>query len=374
MTITESILGGLRQPVLVLDEAFKPQFANPAFFDLFELPSAALTGNPIVEFVSGGRCIPPLKDVLEAIINNDANDGEVAALYTLPAGKRLFLVINAKWIRVSDASEILLVEPRDVTDTMAAKQQSSELNKALQTHSTTLDALNKELESYSRSVSHDLRMPLRFVNRIAHLLLTEPGSFLSETAMQQVNMILQATTEMARLIDRLLLFSHTGQTPITPRRVNLRRLCQDVVKELQQSFDDGMVDIEIQELPPCKGDRTLLKAVMSNLLENAFKFTQGGEWAQVTVGCTEAGDEMVYFVQDNGIGFDMEEADALFIPFHRLHKKTDFAGVGLGLALVKRIVERHNGRVWCESERTKGTTFYFTLGGGAYNQKKESST
>jgi PAS domain S-box-containing protein len=255
---------------------------------------------------------------------------------------------------------------RDITERKRAKdallQARDRLEERVAKRTHELDATNKALESYSHSVSHDLRTPLRFVNRITHMLLHDPEANLSNAAVQQVNMILQATGEMAKLIEKLLVFSQVSRETIIKNRVDLRRLFQGVVKELRHVQVDRSVDIVIQNLAPCHGDRTLLKEVVANLLENAFKFTRRREIARITVGCTETTAETVYFVQDNGVGFDMSNADSLFVPFHRLHKPDDFEGTGIGLALVKRIIERHGGRVWAEGEVDKGATFYFTLG------------
>jgi PAS domain S-box-containing protein len=251
----------------------------------------------------------------------------------------------------------------DITDLREAESRIKELNVALQAHVATVNTVNKELESYSHSVSHDLRTPLRFVNRIAHLLLHEPGANLSSGATQQVNMILQATDEMAKLIESLLAFSQVSREPITKRPIDLRRLFQEVAKELKHTQESCGVEIVIQTMTPCYCDRTLLKDVVVNLLTNALKFTRWRENARITIGCSEASGETVYFVQDNGVGFNMNDADFLFVPFHRLHNPSDFEGTGIGLALVKRIIERHGGRIWAEGEVDKGATFYFTLGG-----------
>lgn len=252
----------------------------------------------------------------------------------------------------------------DVTEEKETGLRIEELNNALHEHVATVEAMNAELESYSHSVSHDLRTPLRFVNRIAHLLLHEPGAHLSNGATRQVNMILQATSEMAKLIENLLVFSEVGREPIRERRVDLRRIFQEAAKELEHAYETRKVEIAIQSMASCKGDRVLLKEVAVNLLANALKFTRRRSKTRITVGSTETDSEAVYFVHDNGVGFDMSNSDSLFLPFQRLHRQADFEGTGIGLALVRRIVERHGGRIWAEGEVDKGATFYFTLGGG----------
>jgi light-regulated signal transduction histidine kinase (bacteriophytochrome) len=175
-------------------------------------------------------------------------------------------------------------------------------------------------------------------------------------------MILQATSEMAQLIEKLLAFSQIHREPIRKRRVDMQKLCQEVVKELQHAQEGGCVEIEIRNLAPCLGDRSLLKEVVMNLLDNALKFTRPREKARIAVGCTETKAETVYFVQDNGVGFDTSDSNLLFVPFRRLHKPADFEGTGIGLALVRRIIERHGGRIWAAGKVDKGATFYFALG------------
>lgn len=362
MKTAESILKTLHQPVLVLDRTLRPLIANPAFYHTFGLASTDLDQRFINAFVFGKGCEPPLRVVLESIIKNQSDVQGVETLCTLNSGKQIVLMVNARRIHTDALPEMILIEPRDITKEKKTELRIQELNEALQAHVAAVDAVNKELESFSHSVSHDLRTPLRFVNRIAHLLLHEPGAQLSGGAAQQVDMILQATSEMAKLIENLLVFSQVGREPIRKRRVDLRRIFQEVVKDLRHAQECCNAEIVIENLAPCQGERTLLKEVAVNLLANAIKFTRRREKAQITIGCTQTMDAIVYFVQDNGVGFDTADTDSLFIPFHRLHKPADFEGTGIGLALVKRIIEGHGGRVWAVGEVNKGATFYFTLG------------
>jgi len=362
MKIAELILSSLQQPVLVLDGSLRPLIANPSFYRTFGFAPTELEGPLMQEFISGQICEPSLLEVLESVTAKGIHLEGIETVCTLRTGRRIFLLVNARRIHAEGLPEMILVEPRDITKEKEAELRIQELNDALQEHVATVDAVNKELESYSHSVSHDLRTPLRFVNRIAHLLLHEPGAHLSSGATQQVNMILQATSEMAKLIENLLVFSQISREPIRKRRADLRRLFQEAVKELEHAQENRSVEIVIQDLAPCQGDRALLKEVVVNLLANALKFTRRCEKARITIGCTETEVVTTYFVQDNGVGFDMSDSDSLFVPFHRLHKPADFEGTGIGLALVRRIIERHGGRIWAAGEVDKGATFYFTLG------------
>jgi PAS domain S-box-containing protein len=234
----------------------------------------------------------------------------------------------------------------EITVEKEAELHIQELNASLQEHVAIVDAANQELESYSHSVSHDLRTPLRFMNKIAHALLHDTDSHLSHSATKQVNIILQAASEMSALIENLLVFSQVTRVPMKKRRLDLERFFREAVKELEQAQENRSVEIVIQDLAPCQGDRTLLKQVVLNLLANALKFTRLCKKTQITIGCTPMNGEHVFFVQDNGVGFDMNESGLLFVPFRRLHSSDKFEGSGIGLALVKRIIERHGGRIW----------------------------
>lgn len=361
MKIEESILYSLQQPVLVLDGALHPIFANPSFFQLFELSSKDLKGEFVSKLLRGNICEPSLRLLIEPTSNNAEHQNGFESVCTLNSGKEIFLSVKACQLNEYSKVDRVLLELRDITKEKTAELSIQELNETLQKHAITVDAVNEELESYSHSVSHDLRTPLRFVNRIAHLLLHEPAGNLSDVAVKQINMIMQATTEMGKLIENLLIFSQVSREPIKKRRVDLKKLFIEAMKELENEQEEREVKIIIEEMEPCQGDRTLLKEVASNLIANSLKFTRQHKKAQISIGCTKTANETIYFIKDNGIGFDVEKSDALFLPFHKLHTMTEFEGSGIGLALVKRIIERHDGRIWAESEMGKGAAFYFTL-------------
>ncbi len=228
-----------------------------------------------------------------------------------------------------------------------------------------LEGTNAELESFSYSVSHDLRAPLRAIHGFARILLEDHHAKLDPEAQRLLGVIDQNTRRMGQLIDDLLAFSRLGRTDLTTGPVDMKELTRLVADDVQRAESDrnGSLEIRIDPLPPARGDRGLLRQVISNLMLNAAKFTRGRPSARIEVGSHPNGDEVVYYVKDNGAGFDARYADKLFGVFQRLHSAEEFDGTGVGLAIVKRIVQRHGGRVWAEGAVNQGATFYFTLPG-----------
>ena len=228
-----------------------------------------------------------------------------------------------------------------------------------------LEGTNAELESFSYSVSHDLRAPLRAIHGFSRILLEDHNAKLDPEAQRLLAVIDQNTRRMGQLIDDLLAFSRLGRTDLSTGPVDMKELTQLVADEVQrgEAGRDGSLEIRIDPLPPARGDRGLLRQVISNLLLNAAKFTRGRPSATIEVGSQADGGQTVYYVKDNGAGFDARYADKLFGVFQRLHSTEQFDGTGVGLAIVKRIVQRHGGRVWAEGAVNQGATFYFTLPG-----------
>ena len=228
-----------------------------------------------------------------------------------------------------------------------------------------LEGTNAELESFSYSVSHDLRAPLRAIHGFARILLEDHNAKLEPEAQRLLGVIDQNTRRMGQLIDDLLAFSRLGRTDLTTGPVDMKELTQMVADEIQraEASRNGSLEIRIDPLPPARGDRGLLRQVMSNLLQNAAKFTRDRPSARIEVGSRPDSGQTVYYVKDNGAGFDVRYADKLFGVFQRLHSAEQFEGTGVGLAIVKRIVQRHGGRVWAEGAANHGATFYFTLPG-----------
>lgn len=227
--------------------------------------------------------------------------------------------------------------------------------------SRLLEQANAELESFSYSVSHDLRAPLRAINGFSLALLEDYGTTLPPDGQALLARVRENTKRMAQLIDDLLVFSRLGRKPLEMGLVDLASLTQSVVEEQRQAEPKRAIEVVVHALPATLGDAGLLRQALSNLIENAFKFTRRQPKARIEIGSRVEGAETVYYVRDNGAGFDMNYAERLFGVFQRLHRQDEFAGTGVGLATVQRIVNRHGGRIWAEARPNEGATFFFTL-------------
>ena len=225
-----------------------------------------------------------------------------------------------------------------------------------------LEAVNKELEAFTYSVSHDLRAPLRHVDGFAKLLCEEFAPQLDATAQHYLSRIQAGTRQMAQLVDDLLNLARVGRQEVRRQVTGLNSVVTEVQAELKAEAQGRQIEWRIDSLPFVDCDPTLLKQVFSNLLSNALKFSRPRTTAIIEVGQVERNGQSAVFVRDNGVGFSMKYADKLFGVFQRLHRAEDFEGTGVGLATVQRIIHKHSGQVWAEAELDKGATFYFTLG------------
>jgi PAS domain S-box-containing protein len=254
----------------------------------------------------------------------------------------------------------------DITDSKNKENEVAALNATLERRvedrTRDLTFANKELESFSYSVSHDLRAPLRHIDGFARILSDEYAAELPEEARGYLNRILKSTTDMGKLIDSLIKLAHLGRRELTCEKVNLGEIVKAAIADLPQAEPARNVEWRIETLPAVKCDPDLIRAVLTNLLSNALKFTRTRDTAIIEVGTAAKDGELAFFVKDNGVGFDPHYADKLFGVFQRLHPQEKFEGTGIGLATVQRIVQRHSGRIWAESALDQGATFFFTLG------------
>lgn len=239
-----------------------------------------------------------------------------------------------------------LITISDITDTKARKE---------------LEEANRELEAFSYSVSHDLRAPLRSIDGFSQMLLEDYADKLDDKGKDYLRRIRAASQRMSQLINDLLTLSRISRADMHFEELNLTAMVEEITAELRQSQPERDVEFIIEPNVKAYGDSHLLRIVLENLLSNAWKFTSKHKSAIIEFGVKEHDGKTVYFVRDDGAGFDMAYVDKLFVPFQRLHEQDEFEGTGIGLATVQRIVHRHGGTVWAEGEVEKGATFYFTL-------------
>ena len=243
------------------------------------------------------------------------------------------------------------------------RQLNAELEQRVAERTAQLESANKELESFSYSVSHDLRTPLRGIDGFARILIESYAAHLPLDGQHHLQRVRDNAGRMSQLIDDLLAFSRLSRQPIRKQSVDPAALVRQVLDELKPDYNSRQVEIVVGDLPACHADPALLRQVWVNLIGNALKYSSKRERARVEIGWTGE----AYLVRDNGVGFDMRYADKLFGVFQRLHRDEEFEGTGVGLANVKRIIERHDGQIWAEAEVDKGATFYFTLGDHNYS-------
>ncbi len=266
----------------------------------------------------------------------------------------------------SPASGLVAVLFSDVTDRRRAEQEvlklNAELEERVEARTAELAEANKELEAFSYSVSHDLRAPLRAIDGFSSAVLKHYLDSLDDRGQDYLRRIRAAAQRMARLIDDILGLSRASRADMHRQQVDLSAVAAEILRDLQSSQPERRAEVTVQPEMLVNGDPHLLRIVLDNLLGNAWKFSAHRSLTKVEVAYLEQDGERVYYVRDNGAGFDPTYADKLFSPFQRLHTEEEFAGTGIGLALVQRILRRHGGRIWAESAVDQGATFYFTLG------------
>jgi light-regulated signal transduction histidine kinase (bacteriophytochrome) len=236
-----------------------------------------------------------------------------------------------------------------------------ELEKRVAERTAQLEEANEELEAFSYSVSHDLRAPLRHIDGFVEILRSGAGARLDQESQDHLRTIAEAARHMGKLIDDLLLFSRMARAKMTTRKVSLASLIQDARRQLEPEAKGREVDWIIAPLPEVVGDPSLLKQALVNLLSNALKYTRMRPKTRIEIGVKPAKEEFIIFVRDNGAGFEMRFANKLFGVFQRLHRASEFEGTGIGLANIRRIIQRHGGRTWAEGRLNRGATFYFSL-------------
>jgi signal transduction histidine kinase len=249
----------------------------------------------------------------------------------------------------------------DITDRERLRREREALNATLARNVVELESLNRELESFSYSVSHDLRAPLRAIDGFSRILLEDHAAQLSPEAGRLLGVVRERAQRMGRLIDDLLRFSQLSRQELELAEIDMTALVGSIVRDLQLDATHNGAEVVATPLPGARGDAGMLRQVWINFISNALKYSSRAPHPKVEIGGRDDGTERVYWVRDNGVGFDMAYVGRLFGVFQRLHRTEDFEGTGVGLAIVQRVVVRHGGRVWAEGKPDAGATFYFSL-------------
>ena len=357
------ILSSMHIGILMVTDENKVEFANDAFCNIFALQESPdeLTKISANEMIAKIR--PSYIDPDAAI----ARISEIVSLGQQVRGEEIVMQGERTFLR--DFIPIHIGEKKfgrlwvhmDITSRKQAEDKLAQQAMQLQERTARLEEINKELESFSYSVSHDLRAPLRAIDGFSRMILKNQGDKFDEETKTKFNVIRGNAQKMGQLIDDLLDLSRLGKKQMSATKINMAHLSDEVWQELQTINTDRVIKLTVKDMPDAYGDRTLIRQLYFNLLGNAIKFTKHCSTAKIEVGSYSEGKEDVYYIKDNGAGFDMAYYDKLFGVFQRLHNTEDYEGTGIGLAIVQRIIHRHGGRVWAEGEVDKGATFYFTL-------------
>jgi PAS domain S-box-containing protein len=302
----------------------------------------------------------PLEDIRAELLRTNRWEGELRKNKV----DGTHVVVASRWSLRRDARErpvAILETNNDITERKRREEEIQDLNQELAQRSTELESINKELEAFAYSISHDLRAPLRHMASYTELLKKKTSSLVDEKSNHYMAMILDSAKRMGNLIDDLLAFSRIGRAETQNTRFNLAQLVKEALTEVRQDTEGRNITWKIGALPEFYGDRSMLRLVLVNLLSNAIKFTRTRAQAEIEIGYANGNkDDLVVFVRDNGVGFDMKYVNKLFGVFQRLHDSDAFEGTGIGLATVQRIIHRHGGKVWAESAVDSGATFYFS--------------
>jgi light-regulated signal transduction histidine kinase (bacteriophytochrome) len=276
-------------------------------------------------------------------------------LFVLGSAALLFLLLRRHQRESDEATAALLASQNEV------RLINTELERRVDERTRQLEMMNRELESFAYAVSHDLRAPLRSLSGFSQILLETPPASLDEKSKHYLQRIQDASQRMSSLIEDLLGLSRIGRSELAPRPVSLTQISAEAIAALREREPERAVQVDIEPDMNVNADARLLRIAMDNLLGNAWKYTGPSAAPRITVGRQPGAGEPVYYVRDNGVGFDMAYADKLFTPFQRLHAPAQFPGSGIGLVIAQRIFARHGGSIWAEAAPDQGASFYFTL-------------
>ncbi len=339
-------------------------YVNPKLAELVGCSAREIVGRPVLDYIA-----PESRGTVQENIKKRMSGEIRSAHYMLALQKKDRGIIQAEvhGVRTEyDGRPAIIGTLLDITDRVRAEAEIHRLNASLEQRvierTAQLEAANRELEAFSYSVSHDLRAPLRHINGYVEMLREDAGGNLNEECLRYLDVMSNSTKQMGQLIDDLLAFSKMSRIEMQHQHVNFSQMVEETRSKLELETEGRNVVWKQGNLPEVEGDPAMFRQVWVNLLSNAVKYTRPRDPAEIEIGCTDGGeDETVFFVRDNGVGFDMQYVQKLFGVFQRLHRPTEFEGTGIGLAIVQRIIQRHGGRIWVEAKPDAGATFYFSL-------------
>ncbi len=355
LLLAYSIVDTLREPLLVLDHNFRVAIANRAFYSTFQVSATETENCLIYELGNGQWDIPQLKQLLEEILPQDQKFEDFEVEHDFPQIGRKTMLLNAR--RLDDGGPFnahILLAIEDIT-------ARKEAQKAVDLYIKKLEWSNRELQDFAYIASHDLQEPLRAIQAFGERLKVKNGDNLTEEGQDYLERMQAAAGRMRVLIHDLLAFSRVTTKAKPFSAVDLTQMTRLAVTDLHNSLQEVEGTVEIGELPILEADATQMRQLMQNLIGNALKFHREDELPAVKVSCQILAEDVQIVVEDNGIGFDQKYAARIFTPFQRLHSQRKYAGTGIGLAICRKIVERHHGTISVESVLGQGTRFIVVL-------------
>lgn len=352
--IAVNILETLRQPLLILDADLHVIGANSAFFDTFEVTADETIATYIYDLGNGQWNIQALRELLQGVIPSQKTIEDFEVIHQFPnIGERVML-LNARRVEQNGRhDEMILLAIEDVTERRTFEHKLKHYNEALQRS-------NEELQQFAYVASHDLQEPLRAISGYVQLIERRYAAALDERGIHFIHEVISATKRMQTLINDLLQYSRVGTQgqPLEP--VDFTKIVEEVMRDLTETIEEANAKITYDDLPILYADAPQLTRVFQNLLQNAIKY-RGDETPEIHVSASYEKDKWHIAISDNGIGIEMDYSERIFAIFQRLHTRREYSGTGIGLAVAKRIVERHGGRIWVESDGVSGSTFHFTI-------------
>ena len=353
LILAQTILDTLREPILVLDAALRVETANKSFYRTFRVKPEATEHKLIHELGDGQWNIPKLRVLLEGILSGEpqAEDFEVESEF--PGIGQRFMILNARRIERATRQPMILLAIEDISERMAVER-------ALQLHAMELERSNADLEQFAYVASHDLQEPLRMVTSFTQLLAKRYKGKLDSDADEFIAYIVDGATRMHVLINDLLAYARLGSRAMELVPTDCEAILADAMSNLAGAIKESGATVTHDALPSLMVDPNQLSRLFQNLIGNAVKF-RAVDPPVVHVSARREGGEWLFSVQDNGIGIDPEYFEQIFLIFRRLHGTSKYSGTGIGLAICRKIVRQHGGKIWIESQPGKGSTFYFSL-------------